>query len=551
MKLFENTANQLSSLVRDGEVKRAEVVEAYLERIAAVEEAVGAYLTIVPDSARRLAHLADKAAEGGAEPSGGVPFALKDNMCTKDIPTTCGSRILEGYRPPYDATATARLENAGFILLGKTNCDEFAMGSSTENSGFHPTANPWDLRCVPGGSSGGSAAAVAALEAPFALGSDTGGSIRQPASFCGVVGLKPTYGLVSRYGLVAFASSLDQIGPITRDVTDAAMVLGAIAGPDPLDSTSARQKPPDYMQALVPDVDGLVAGLPKEFMGEGVDPQVRERVLDAAGVLRELGVEVEECSLPNAAYALDTYYIIAPAEASSNLARYDGTRYGYRAGLRCPNGGGGARENGSGGAARSGDGLADGGPEGPSDDAVSETGATAEDAGPGSAAVGLAGSAAAEGDLLSMYIRTRREGFGPEVKRRIMLGTYVLSAGYYDAYYLRALKARTLLRQDFERAFSRYSILISPTSPTVAFPLGERVDDPLAMYLADLCTIPANLAGIPAISVPCGFADGLPVGLQIMGPAFSEELILKVAFAYEQHTDHHTKRPPLLGVKRR
>ncbi len=500
MKLIENTASQLAALIRDGEVSRSEVVEAFLERIAAVEEAVGAFVTVTPDQARRAARLADKAAEGGAAPAGGVPFALKDNMCAEGIPTTCGSRILEGYRPPYSATVAARLEHDGYILLGKTNLDEFAMGSSTENSALHPTANPWDLRRVPGGSSGGSAAAVAAFEVPFALGSDTGGSIRQPASFCGVVGLKPTYGLVSRFGLVAFASSLDQIGPITRDVTDAALVLNSLAGPDALDSTSSRLKPPDYTHALVPDVDGLRAGLPREFMGEGVEPEVRDRVREAAEVLAELGVEVEECSLPSMADALDIYYIIAPAEASSNLARYDGTRYGYRAG------------------------------------AGAEMDGARKTPGP---------------DLLTMYMNTRREGFGPEVKRRIMLGTYVLSAGYYDAYYLKALKARTLVRDDFAKAFSRYDILISPTSPTVAFPLGERVDNPLAMYLADLCTIPANLAGLPAISLPCGFSQGLPVGLQIMGPAFSEELVLKVAFAYEQHTDHHTKRPPLLGVKRR
>jgi aspartyl-tRNA(Asn)/glutamyl-tRNA(Gln) amidotransferase subunit A len=442
-----------------------------------------------------------------------VPFALKDNICVKDVPTTCGSRILAGYRPPYSATVAARLEDAGHILLGKTNCDEFAMGSSTENSGFHPTANPWDLRRVPGGSSGGSAAAVAAFAVPFALGSDTGGSIRQPASFCGVVGLKPTYGLVSRYGLAAFASSLDQIGPITRDVTDLALVLDVIAGPDLLDSTSARQRPPDFAQALVPDVDGLKAGIPREFLGEGIDPEIRRRVEEAALVLGELGVEIEECSLPNAVYALDMYYIIAPAEASSNLARYDGVRYGYRTGL---------------------------GPKpGPGDDGGDEEGEARVE------------ETAEPGDLLSAYIATRREGFGPEVKRRIMLGAYVLSSGYYDAYYLKALKARTLLRQDFERVFARYDILLSPTSPTVAFPIGERVDDPLAMYRADLCTIPANLAGIPALSVPCGFSQGLPVGLQIMGPAFSEETLLRVAFAYEQHTDHHTKRPPLLGVKRR
>jgi len=523
MKLIESTASQLVTLIREGEVKRSEVVEAYLERIAAVDESVGSFLTVTSDRARRSARLADTVAEGGAAPAGGVPFALKDNICVKDVPTTCGSRYLTGYRPPYSATAATRLEDAGFLLLGKTNCDEFAMGSSTENSGFHPTANPWDLRRVPGGSSGGSAAAVAAFAVPFALGSDTGGSIRQPASFCGVVGLKPTYGLVSRYGLVAFASSLDQIGPITRDVTDLAMVLGAIAGPDPLDSTSSRGKPPDYTQALVPDVDGLRAGIPRELFGEGIEPEVRQRVEEAVAVLGELGVEIEECSLPSAAYALDMYYVIAPAEASSNLARYDGVRYGHRAGLGQVT------------------------PAGEGDEGGAIAGA--EDG----AAGGAKGvpATAPPGDLLSLYVATRREGFGPEVKRRIMLGTYVLSAGYYDAYYIKAQKARTLLRQDFERAFGRYDILISPTSPTPAFPIGERVNDPLAMYLADLCTIPASLAGIPALSVPCGFSQGLPVGLQIMGPAFSEETLLRVAFAYEQRTDHHTKRPPLLGVKRR
>lgn len=515
MKIYERTASQLAALLSAGEVSRSEVVEAFLERIAAVDDAIAAFLHVASDRARKQARLADKAAEGGATP-GGVPFAVKDNICTKGIPTTCGSRILRDYRPPYDATVVARLEAAGCILLGKTNCDEFAMGSSTENSAFHPTANPWDLRRVPGGSSGGSAAAVAAFEVPFALGSDTGGSIRQPASFCGVVGLKPTYGLVSRYGLVAFASSLDQVGPITRDVTDAAWVLGHIAGPDPLDSTSAQQRPVDYTRALIPDVDGLRAGLPRELLGEGIDPEVRERVLEAARVLTHLGVEVEECSLPSLTYALDIYYVIAPAECSSNLARYDGTRYGYRAGTGGPEVEDGEAKDGEGGEGEGGDG--EGG--------------------------GAAG-------LLRMYLDTRSRGFGPEVKRRIMLGTYVLSAGYYDAYYLRAQRARTVLRQEFERAFSRYDVLLSPTSPTVAFPLGERLDDPLKMYMADLCTIPANLAGIPAISVPCGLAQGLPVGLQVMGPAFSEELILKVAYAYEQSTDHHTRRPPLLGVKRR
>jgi aspartyl-tRNA(Asn)/glutamyl-tRNA(Gln) amidotransferase subunit A len=529
LKIIERTAGQLATLLQEGEVSRAEVVEAFLERIDAVDESVSAFLYVNADRARKTALLADKAAAGGATP-GGVPFALKDNHCTKGIPTTCASRILKGYRPPYNATAVARLEKGGCILLGKTNMDEFAMGSSTENSGFHETANPWDLRRVPGGSSGGSAAAVAAFEAPFALGSDTGGSIRQPASFCGVVGLKPTYGLVSRYGLVAFASSLDQIGPITRDVTDAAMVLNFIAGHDPLDSTSARSRTPDYTQVLVPDIDGLVAGIPKELFGEGIDPEVRQRVSEAVAVLTELGVQVEECSLAHASYALDMYYIIAPAEASSNLARYDGTRYGYR--WRPEEAAVGAAGEGAPG---------EGAPD--EDNAGEPT--------PGSIQGLSSPNPPASPDLLSMYIATRRNGFGPEVKRRIMLGTYVLSAGYYDAYYVKAQKARTLLARDFAKAFSRYDFLISPTSPTVAFPLGERVGDPLKMYMADLCTIPANLAGIPAISIPCGFSQGLPVGLQLMGPAFSEELLLKVSYAYEQRTDHHTKRPPLLGVKRR
>jgi len=537
LKLIERTASELATLIHDGDVSRAEVVEAFLERIAAVEESIGAFLYVNSTRARKAALAADEAAEGGAAPPGGVPFALKDNICTKGIPTTCASRILEGYRPPYSATAAARLEEAGFILLGKTNLDEFAMGSSNENSAFQPTANPWDLRRVPGGSSGGSAAAVAAFAAPFALGSDTGGSIRLPASFCGVVGLKPTYGLVSRYGLVAFASSLDQIGPISRSVTDAAMVLSVIAGPDPLDSTSVRRPPVDYTNALVPDVDGLVAGIPRELFGEGIDPEVKEAVAAAVDILAELGVEIEECSLPNISHGLDMYYIIAPAEASSNLARYDGTRYGYRYRATLDGGEGEAGGDngvgsGDGGAGEPAAGKGPGGLEA----------ATGEEAGPGQAQ---------SMDLLEMYIRTRRNGFGPEVKRRIMLGTYVLSAGYYDAYYLKAMKARTLLRQDFDKAFARYDFLVSPTAPSVAFPVGDRADDPLRMYMSDLCTIPANLAGIPAISVPCGFSRGLPVGLQLMGPAFSEELLLKVAFAYEQHTDHHRQRPPLLGVKRR
>lgn len=491
---------QAADAIRRGELRARDLVESCLGRTASLDGVLGCFLTL--DGARALerAALIDEelararrqgagVGETGAHPSApaarpdpsagghgilaGIPYACKDNMCTRGVTTTCGSRILEGYVPPYDATVVEQLTGTGAILLGKTNMDEFAMGSSGENSAFFPTRNPHDTTRVPGGSSSGSAAAVAAGLVPFALGSDTGGSVRQPASFCGVVGFKPTYGRVSRYGLVAFASSLDQIGPLTLTVADCALVMEVMAGHDPRDATSAQVPVPQYTAVLGRDVRGLRLGVPREYMGEGIEPGVREAVRAALGALADLGCAVEECSLPHTDYALAVYYLVAPAEASSNLARYDGVRYGLRV-------------------------------EG--------------------------------GDITAMYSRTRRRGFGPEVRRRIMLGTYALSAGYYDAYYLKAQKVRTLVRGDFEQAFARYDLLVAPTSPTVAFRLGERTDDPLSMYMADVCTIPVNLAGIPAISIPCGQSEGLPVGLQIMGPPFAEGLILQAAWAFEQAT---------------
>lgn len=412
-------------------------------------------------------------------------MAVKDNICTVDFPTTCGSRILGRWTSPYDATVVTRLRRAGAVLVGKTNLDEFAMGSSTENSAFGPTRNPWDPSRVPGGSSGGSAAAVAAAMAPLALGSDTGGSIRQPAGFCGIVGLKPTYGRVSRYGLVAFASSLDQIGPLASTVADAALLLGVIAGRDPADSTSVDLPVPDYLRALTGDVRGLRLGLAREAFGEGLLPAVGDAVRRAAQVLQDEGAEVVEVSLPTISYALPTYYLLATSEASTNLARYDGVRYGLRAASR---------------------------------------------------------------DLDGMYLQTRRDGFGPEVKRRIMLGTYALSAGYYEGFFLKAQRVRTLVCQDFARAFDTVDLVVMPTSPTPAFRLGEKVEDPLQMYLADVYTIPVNLAGLPAISVPCGFADGLPVGLQLIGRPFDEATVLRAAHCYEQATEWHRQRPPLDGT---
>jgi len=467
-----------------GDFTSVELTGAALDRIAAVEERTRAFVTLTETLAMEQAEAADRRIRAGdARPLTGIPMALKDNMSTRGVVTTCSSRMLEDFVPTYDATVARQLYAEGAVLVGKGNLDEFAMGSSTENSAFHPTHNPWDLDRAPGGSSGGPAAAVAAGEATYALGSDTGGSIRQPAALCGVVGMKPTYGLVSRYGLIAFASSLDQIGPITRSVADAATVLNAIAGYDPRDSTSIDHKPPDYTQALKEDIRGLRVGVPREYFVEGIDPGVESAVREAIRVLEGLGATIEETSLPHTPYALAVYYIIAPSEASANLARYDGVKYGYSA-----------------------------------------------------------KNASSMWDALG---KTRQEGFGPEVKRRIMLGTYALSAGYYDAYYLKAQRVRTLIRREFDEAFQRFDVLVTPTSPSVAFRLGEKTQDPMSMYLNDIFTQPANIAGLPAISVPGGMVDGLPVGLQFTASHMQEEKLLRVAHAYEQATEWHRHRPVL------
>lgn len=489
MEIYEMTAHQLAELLRKKEVSAGEATRAVYERIHQVEGEVHAYVTLTEDKALEAARAADArlAAGDGVEPLTGIPAGIKDNICTRGVRTTCSSRILENFLPPYDATVVRKMTEAGAVITGKLNMDEFAMGSSTENSAFFKTNNPWDLTRVPGGSSGGPAAAVAAGEAIYTLGSDTGGSIRQPAALCGVVGMKPTYGLVSRFGLVAFASSLDQIGPFTKDVRDCALVLNLICGHDPLDSTSSPYQLPDFTTFLTGEVKGMRIGVIREFLGEGVAPGVAREVKAAIKKLEELGAEVEECSFPTAEYALPVYYLIAPAEASSNLARYDGVAYGFRA--RPPEGRG--------------------------------------------------------HDMIEMYMETRSQGFGAEVKRRIMLGTYALSSGYYDAYYLKALKVRTLIREDFDRLFRSYDVLVSPTSPTTAFRIGEKAGDPLTMYLSDVFTIPVNLAGLPAISIPCGLDDGLPVGLQLIGPAFGEGAILRAAYAFEQNTAHHLARPLL------
>ncbi|MFS8853245.1 Asp-tRNA(Asn)/Glu-tRNA(Gln) amidotransferase subunit GatA [Synechococcus sp. R5-16] len=460
-----------------------EIAREYLERLTQLEPQLKSFITVTEELALQQARAVDARIRAGEEigPLAGIPLAVKDNLCTQGIRTTCASRMLEGFIPPYESTVTARLAAAGMVTVGKTNLDEFAMGSSTENSAFQRTANPWDLTRVPGGSSGGSAAAVAADQAVVALGSDTGGSIRQPAAFCGVVGLKPTYGLVSRYGLVAFASSLDQVGPFGRTVEDVALLLQGIAGHDPMDSTSLKVDIPDYSQALIPDIKGFKIGVIRDLLGEGCGEETRAAVQAAIQHLQELGAEILEIDCPSFRYGLATYYIIAPSEASANLARYDGVKYGLRE---------------------------------PAD------------------------------SLLAMYGKTRAHGFGPEVKRRIMIGTYALSSGYYDAYYLKAQKVRTLIKQDFLKAFEKVDVLVSPTTPTPAFKLGER-EDPLSMYLCDLMTIPVNLAGLPGLSLPCGFADGLPIGLQIVGNALQESKVLRVAYAYEQSTDWHKRRPPL------
>jgi aspartyl-tRNA(Asn)/glutamyl-tRNA(Gln) amidotransferase subunit A len=474
-ELWQLDAAALAKAVRDGEASAREIVDAHLARIEALEPDVHAFITLTPELAREQADAVDRARANKESlgPLAGVPTAVKDIFCTDGVRTTAGSRILEEYVPPYDGTAVIKIREAGMPLLGKTNQDEFAMGSSTENSAFGVSKNPWDLARVPGGSSGGSSAAVAAGMAPITYGTDTGGSIRQPASLCGVVGVRPTYGLVSRYGIIAFASSLDQVGPFARTVRDAAAGLQAVAGHDPRDSTSIAKPVPDYLATLEHGVDGLRVGVVREGMGEGAQPSVKARVAEAAERFGKLGCSVDEVSLPSFDLALSAYYLIAPAECSSNLARYDGVRYGYRA------------------------------PD--------------------------------VRDVMDMNMRSRAHGFGDEVKRRIMLGTYALSAGYYDAYYGKAQKVRTLVIRDFEAAYERFDFLICPTSPTTAFKIGEKADDPLAMYLSDLFTIPTNLAGSTAISVPCGLADdGLPVGLQLLGPPLSEELLFRAGHAFER-----------------
>lgn len=485
MSLFDYRVSELHSLLHKKEISVSDLVDESFKRIHEVDEKVQAFLTLNEEQARAKAKELDEklATEKEFGLLFGMPIGIKDNIVTKGLRTTCASKILYNFDPIYDATVVERLHQADAVTIGKLNMDEFAMGSSTENSGFQLTRNPWDLERVPGGSSGGSAAAVAAGEVPFALGSDTGGSIRQPAAFCGVVGLKPTYGRVSRYGLVAFASSLDQIGPITRNVEDNAYLLQVISGVDPMDSTSANVDVPDYVSALTGDIQGLKIAVPKEYLGEGVSEEVRQSVLDALKVLEGLGATWEEVSLPHSKYALATYYLLASSEASANLARFDGVRYGYR-----------------------------------TDNAK---------------------------NLIDMYKQTRSEGFGNEVKRRIMLGTFALSSGYYDAYYKKAQKVRTLIKQDFENVFEKYDVIIGPTTPTPAFKIGEKTSDPLTMYANDILTIPVNLAGVPGISIPCGFVNGLPVGLQIIGKHFDESTIYRVAHAFEQATDYHKQKPTL------
>ena len=483
--LTDLTATEARALLDAREVSAVDLTEAHLARIAALDGELHCYISVMADVARQQAVAADeRITRGAAAPLTGVPLALKDVLCTIDAETTAGSRILRGYRSPYDAKVVARLREQGAVFLGKSNTDEFAMGSSTENSSFFPTRNPWNTERVPGGSSGGSSAAVAAGEAILGLGSDTGGSIRQPAGFCGVVGLKPTYGRVSRFGLIAFASSLDQIGPFARSVEDAATLLGAIAGHDPKDATSVPVDVPDYLAALAgaEDLRGVKVGIAKEYSVDGMEPGVEQAVAAAIRRLEELGAELIEVSLPHTEYALLTYYITAPAEASANLARYDGVKYGL---------------------------------------------------------------SVEAGSLRETYERTRGEGFGPEVKRRIMLGTYALSSGYYDAYYLKAQKVRTLIKRDFDEAFARVDVSAAPTSPTVAFPIGARTSDPYQMYLADVFTIPANMAGIPGLALPCGFSDGLPVSFQLLGRAFDEATLLRVGAVYERAEPWAAMRPPL------
>lgn len=486
MDLYKLTAHESMDLLAKKEVTSQELTQAVIDRIETVDKQVESYITNTFESALETAKAVDEKIAKGEElmPLEGVPMAIKDNICTKDITTTCASKMLENFVPPYDAFAANKVKEINAPMLGKLNMDEFAMGSSTENSYFKKTKNPFDLSRVPGGSSGGSAAAVSADLAMYTLGSDTGGSIRQPASFCGVVGLKPTYGLVSRFGLVAFASSLDQIGPLAKDVTDAALVMNLIAGHDDMDSTSLNVPETDYTSELGKDIKGMKIGVPKEYLGEGIDEEVKQKILDAIKVYEDLGAKVEYFEMSASKYALPAYYIISSAEASSNLARYDGVKYGFRA----------------------------------------------------------------EGfeDLLDMYKKTRSEGFGSEVKRRIMLGTYALSSGYYDAYYKKAQQVRTIIKNDFDKAFEKYDVVLTPTSPITSFKIGEKTTDPMQMYLADICTVSINIAGLPALSMPCGFdKNNLPVGLQLIGDSFAEKTILKAAYAYEKSAGFSGVRPSL------
>ncbi len=469
------TAHEIRDRIKNKEMSSAEITKAFLDRIEKVEDKVQSYVTVLPEEAMKAAEAVDKKIAAGESVGAlaGVPMALKDNLCTKDILTTCSSKMLYNFRPPYDSTVADKLKKADTVLLGKVNMDEFAMGSSTENSYFKKTKNPYDLTKVPGGSSGGSAACVSANEAAFTLGSDTGGSIRQPASLCGCVGMKPTYGTVSRFGLVAFASSLDQIGPLAKDVQDCALVYDQIVGYDPMDSTSVNREYASFEDALTGDVKGLKIGVPAEYMGEGISEPVQKAVLAALESFKALGAEYEDMHLPLNEYALPAYYMISSAEASSNLARFDGVKYGYRA--------------------------------------------------------------EKFDDLIDLYAQTRSEGFGAEVKRRIMIGTYALSSGYYDAYYKKAQQVRTMIMQDFDKAFEKYDVLVTPTTPTTAFGIGEKTDDPLQMYMADICTVSVNIGGLPAIVLPCGYdANGLPIGLQIIGKPFGEAAILNAAYALEK-----------------
>jgi aspartyl-tRNA(Asn)/glutamyl-tRNA(Gln) amidotransferase subunit A len=484
LDLYKFGISELSALLEKRDISAKEITASVFERIGSVEDRIRCFVTLTRNQAMDMAEKADaEIATGSRKTLSGIPIAIKDNMCTMGIPTTCASKILQKFIPPYESTVTSKLLDQGYVLPGKTNLDEFAMGSSTENSGFFTTRNPWDTERIPGGSSGGSAAAVAADECIAALGSDTGGSIRQPAALCGVVGMKPTYGRVSRYGLVAFASSFDQIGPITKNVRDCAALLNIISGKDPLDSTSAPVAVPDFAEGIGRDIKGLKVGIPKEYFIDGMDPEVETAVRAAIKQYESLGAIPVEVSLPHAGYAVATYYVLATSEASSNLARYDGVKYGFRA----------------------------------------------------------------EGkDLLDMYMQSRAQGFGAEVKRRIMLGTYTLSSGYYDAYYKKAQQVRTLIKRDFQDAFHAVDLLLTPTTPTAAFRMGEKTDDPLQMYLADIFTISVNLAGVPGISIPCGFtSDNLPIGMQLIGKHFDEETLLQAAYAYEQSTDWHKRKPNL------